>query len=343
MKYTATISTIEDGMVEINGELSWESFAAFEKKAFDRLAAHLELDGFRKGHVPESVAKAHINDELVLGDMAELAVQELYPIILTDKKIDAIGRPALAITTLARESALGFTIKTTVLPEIKLPDYKKIASAHKLETPTPVTEEEIDKVVQDLRQLRAYGHVHGAEDHDHAHEEPLPEVDDAFAKSFGNFETVATMREKISENITREKTQDAKDKRRIAIMESILAETAFTVPKIVLQSEQEKMLAQIEADISRAGLTLDDYLKQTSKTREELLSDFTPEAEKRGKFQLVINAIARDAQIVPTDAEVEAEAEKLMQAYPGADRARSIAYADLVLTNEKTFALLENN
>jgi len=340
MKYTATITELPDAMIEITGTLDWESFAPFEKKAFERFAAHLEVDGFRKGKVPEDIAKKHIKEELVLDDMAELAIQELYPQILTDKKIDAIGRPALAITELAREKGLGFTIRTAVLPNITLPDYKKIASEQKVEAAQDVTEEEINKVVEDLRQLRAYGHVHSATD-DHAHDEPLPEVNEEFAKSFGNFETVASMREKIKENIAREKEQDMRDKRRIAIMDAIIAATPFEVPSIVVQSEQEKMLAQIEADITRAGLTLEEYLKQVEKTREALLEEFKPEAIKRGKFQIMLNAIAKDANVMPTDAEVEAEAEKLMAMYPGADRTRTIAYADLVLTNEKAFAILE--
>jgi FKBP-type peptidyl-prolyl cis-trans isomerase (trigger factor) len=340
MKYTADIKELPEGMVEITGELDWANFAEFEQKAFDRLAAHLEIDGFRKGKVPADVARKSIRDELILADMAELAIQALYPVILTDKKIDAIGRPSLAITKLARDNSLGFTIRTSVVPDIKLPDYKKIAAKFKLDGTKEVTEEEIDKVVEDLRQLRAYGHVHNHGD-EHQHTEPLPEVTDEFAKSFGNFETVASMREKIKENIAREHEQDMKDKRRIAIMDAIIAETSFTIPAVVLQSEQERMLAGIEAEVSRAGMSMDDYFKQIDKTREAVLEEFKPEAEKRARFQLLINAIARDAGIMPTDAEVEAEADKLMQAYPGADKARAIAYADLVLTNEKTFELLE--
>ncbi len=341
MQYTVTITELPESMVEITGELSWESFATFEKKAFDRLAAHLELDGFRKGHIPEQVAKQHIKDELVLGDMAELAVQSLYPTILVDKKIDALGRPQLAITKLARDNSLGFTIRTAVLPVIKLPNYKKIAKEVGSLEEVVVTDADINKVVEDLRQLRAYGHIHSETDN-HEHTEQLPEVNDEFAKSFGNFETVETMREKIKENLTNEKIQAAKDKRRITIMEAIIGATDIVVPQVVLRSEQEKMLAQIEADIMRAGMTLEQYLTQAGKDKEALMDEFKPEAEKRAKFQLAINAIARDAEVVVSDTEVEAEADRLIAMYPGADRARTIAYADLVLTNEKVFTLLES-
>jgi len=101
------------------------------------------------------------------------------------------------------------------------------------------------------------------------------------------------------------------------------------------------MFAQIETDVTRAGMTMDDYLKHANKTREALLEEFKPESEKRAKFQLIINAIARDANISASEEEVEIEAQKLVQAYPGADLARTRAYADMVLTNEKVFEMLE--
>lgn len=337
-----TVTHLPDATVEIKGELDWATFAAYEKKAFDRLAQHLELDGFRKGNVPEAIAKKHLGEELILADMAELAIQELYPTILEEEKIDAIGRPALSITKLARDNALGFTLTTAILPDIKLPDYKKLAKKNDATETATTTEEEVDKVIEDLRQIRAYGHVHDSTEHDHGHTEPLPEVNDEFAKSFGNFATVSELRTKVQENLLKEKEQAGKDKRRIAIMDSIIAETTFTVPAIIIASEQDKMIAQMESDVSRNGMTFDDYLAHVKKTREDLAKEFAPEAERRARFQMVINAIAKDADVHATDEEVEKEAAQLMQMYPGADLIRTKAYADMVITNDKVLSMLES-
>ncbi len=336
------VKNLENSSVEIKGEISWEAFSAFEKKAFERLSTHLEIDGFRKGNVPEAIAKKHLGDELILSDMAELAINQFYPDILEEKKIDAIGRPSVSITKLARDNSLGFTITTEILPEISLPDYKKIAKNAPKISEVSVSEEEVDKVVEDLRQMRAYGHVHHHEDHGHSHDEPLPEVNDEFAKSFGPFESVADLRNKIKENTLKEKEQNEKDKRRIAIMDGIIAEAKFSVPSIILKSEQEKMLAQIESDVARSGMEFEEYLKHTNKTRENIMEEFKGEAERRARFQMCINAIAKDMDVKITDEEVEKEAENLMQMYPGADLARTKAYADMVLTNEKILSTLES-
>lgn len=339
---TTTIKNLPDATVEITGVLSWEAFSAYEKKAFARLAEHLEIDGFRKGNVPEAIAKKHLGDELILADMAELAIQELYPTILEENKIDAIGRPALAITKLARDNELGFTLTTAILPEITLPDYKKIAKNAPAIADVSATDEEVTKVIEDLRQIRAYGHVHDHSENDHGHTEPLPEVTDEFAKSFGNFATVDELRVKIKENLLKEKEQGEKDKRRIAIMDGIIAQTSFVVPAIIIQSEQEKMIAQMESDIARSGMKFEEYLDHVKKTRDDLATEFAPEAERRARFQMVINAIAKDAHLHATDEEVEKESQSLMAMYPGADLARTKAYADMVITNEKVLSALES-
>jgi FKBP-type peptidyl-prolyl cis-trans isomerase (trigger factor) len=338
-QYTATVKQLPDAMVEIKGEMVWDTLTQYEKKAFDHLAGHLEIDGFRKGKVPEDVARKQIPDMVLINDMAEQALQEIYPSIIKDNDLDIIGRPEVAITKLARNNAVEFTIRATVLPTIELPDYKKIAKEIKEESPAEVSDEEVTKVVEELRQLRAYGHVHG-HDEQHTHTEELPEVTDEFAKSFGHFENIVDMRAKITENLSKEKVQEAKDKHRIGIMEAIVEKTDFIVPAIVIQAEQEKMLAQIETDITRAGFTLDDYLKQSNLTKEGLLADFKPESEKRARVQLVLNAISRKENIIPSEEEVKAEVERLMAIYPTADQARTIAYVDLMLTNEKTLAML---
>ena len=338
--YSISRTNLPASTLELKGEVPWEHLATFEEAAFTKLAEKIQLDGFRKGNVPKEMAKKHIPDELLLADMAELAINDVYPMILADESIDAIGRPEVALTKLARNNALGFTITTAVVPEIKLPDYKKIGKSTPLTDAKEIAEEDIDKVIEDLRQIRAYGHVHTEHDQ-HVHEEPLPEVDDAFAASFGEFKTVADMREKVKENLIREADQAVQDKRRVTILEDIIKETSFDVPTIILDSEKQKMLATIEADIARSGASLDDYLKHIQKTKEELLADFTPEAEKRARFQLVLNAIARDAKVLPTEEEVEAEAQKYIAMYPTADPNRTRAYADMMLTNEKVLALLE--
>jgi FKBP-type peptidyl-prolyl cis-trans isomerase (trigger factor) len=316
------------------------------------MAKFLDIDGFRKGMVPADIAKKHITDAILLPEMAELALSEWYPKIAMEEKLEVIGRPSVSITKLARDNELGFTIVSAVVPELSLPDYKKIAKGVTKEDASKVEEKDIEKVIHDLREMRAYGHTHnhgeeGADPVDaaaaHGHTEELPEVNDEFAMSFGSFANVAEMKEKIKENLVKEKEMEASGKWRAQVMEQLADATTVELPDVLIESEQDKMLAQIEADIARAGFTLDQYLAETKKTRDEIKAEYKDEAIKRAKTELVLFTIAREEKLRPTEDEVKAQAATLVSMYPGADQARAEAYAEMVLTNEKVFALLEGS
>src|SRR3989344_2431889 len=121
------ISKLPKSEIEIEVEIEAALFESYFTKALKRLGEHLELDGFRRGKAPEKVLLSKIPEIKILEEMAGLALGEHYPKILEQEKIDAISRPDISITKLARNNPLGFKIKTAVLPEIELPNYKEIA------------------------------------------------------------------------------------------------------------------------------------------------------------------------------------------------------------------------
>src|SRR3989338_8215483 len=126
-----TVKKLPKSEIEIEGELEADLFETYFEKALKKIGETFELDGFRKGKIPENVLLSKVPGIRILEEMAELALSEHYPKIIAGKtyseKIDAIGRPGISITKLARKNPLGFKIKTAVLPTIKLPFYKDIA------------------------------------------------------------------------------------------------------------------------------------------------------------------------------------------------------------------------
>ena len=129
------ITKLPKSEVEIEGEIEGEIFETYFARALKKLGGDLEIPGFRKGKAPENILLANLGEMKILEEMAALAFGEHYPKILEENKIEAIGRPEISITKLARKNPLGFKIKTAVLPEVKLPDYKKIAKKAKEESP----------------------------------------------------------------------------------------------------------------------------------------------------------------------------------------------------------------
>lgn len=353
-----TINKLEKSEVEILGVLEVAEFEKYEEKALNKLSERMELPGFRKGKAPASIVKDNVSEMMILEEMAEAALYDAYPKIVQEHKIDAIGRPEIAITKIAKGSDLEFKIRTAVLPEMKLPDYKKLASKVIDENPVAeveVAEAEVEKTILDLRKMRAEqakgananheGHENMTEEeHAKAHDIPeseYPTFDDEFAKSFGDFKDTEAFKEKIRGNMKTEKETVAKDKIRLAIVEELVKQTEGEIPEILINSETDKMLYRLEADITNMGFKFDEYLIQIKKTEDELRKEWRADAEKRAKLQMVIHTISERENLKPTEEEIEKDVTGIMTMYKDADPARARAYVENMLENEKVFKFLE--
>ncbi len=341
------INKLPQSIVEIEGELEAEAFESYYSKALKLIGENIEIDGFRKGKAPEAIILSKVPEIKILEEMAELALAEHYPKILEDNKIDAISRPEIMITKLARNNALGFKIKTAVLPEVKMADYKKIAKEiigglTDEEKNTNITEEEIEKVILDIRTSRA-PKVEAKEGEEEKVLEPvLPEFNDEFVQAMGPFENIADFKTKISDNMKLEKENNIKEKTRIKIIEKIIEKSEMDVPEILIESETNKILQRMESDITQMGMKFEDYLKHLKKTDADLRADFRKDAEQRSKLSLVLNEIAKIENLKPEEVDVEHEVEHILEHYKDADPERARAHTENVLTNEKVFQFLEN-
>ncbi len=348
------LNSLPDRELEIVGQITAEKMEVMRDKALAKFRESLELPGFRKGNAPEALVAQKVGEMRLLEEAAEIALTEEYPNILREHDIDAIGRPDITITKLAPGNPLEFKIKTFLTPEVKLTEYTKIAKAEitkKSETPE-VTNKEIDDVILQIRQNIAHQKVHAesggkadAKEHEHTHrkvtDEDLPEVTDDFAKMIGGFTDVADLKAKVKENIASEKNVKAKDKKRTDILEAIMEKSTIEIPKIIVEGEMEKMLAQFKDDIARAGVTYDEYLKHIKKSEDDLKLEWRDTAIKRAKSQIILNTIAREETIAPEEEEVKKEMENILAHHADADRFRVRMYVETFMTNELVFQFLE--
>lgn len=350
------LTALPERELEIIGTITAEKMAIMREKALAKIKNDFEADGFRKGNVPETIIIQKVGEIGLLEEAAEIALSEEYPKILEEHNIDAIGRPEINITKIGLGNDLEFKIKTALMPEVKLNDYRKVAKEHFSGASSAgqevkaqaTTEKEIDDVITNIRQNIAHEKVHneagGGEKHDHRkiEDSDLPEVNDEFAKMIGGFKDVADMREKIRENITVEKGLKEKDKRRTKILEVIMEKSMIDLPKIIIEGEMEKMLAQFKDDIAKSGVSYEDYLKHIKKTEEDLKKEWRETAVKRAKSQVILNTIAKDEGIKPKEEVVKKEMENILSHYKDADRFRVRMYVETFLMNELVFQFLES-
>ncbi len=371
-----SVETLPGSEVKITGEVPYAYLKKYRKHAVEHVGAGIEIDGFRKGHIPESILIQKVGEMALLSDMAEHSLEDAYRAIVTERKLDVIGHPQVTITKLAKDNPLGFSITVAVVPEVILPDYKKIAGGiNKDKESKEVTEEEITKQVEDiLRQKVAYERLQSkakakaeadtqkealgdatalptpesvAADEDMNEDSEkltLPELTDEYVKGLGKegqFTSVAQFRDMVKEHLTIQKAQDVDSRHRAKITDAIIDSTTVELPKIMIDSEIGQMFGQMEEDLKRAELKIDDYLGHMKKTREDLVKEWTPAAEKRAKLQLVLNAIAKKDEVKADLSIVDHEVSNLLEKHKDADETRVRIYVESVLMNEAVMKMLE--
>lgn len=329
---------------EITGEIPLSAVEATRDRAVRRIVRDLELPGFRKGYVPADMAVAHVGELAVLRETAELVLAHAYPHLVEDMHLEVIGRPHIQITKLAPGNPIEFKITTAVFPAVTLPDYRTIAQTVRAEHEDPntqgVSDTELDAELTRLRTVLARANREGTGEDTSEGTTPVP-IDDAFAQELGDFKDLADLKDKVRKGLLFDKTTKAHDKRRLAIMDAILAKTSVEVPDVLVSGELDQMFAEFTGRVERAGMRLEQYLTSLEKTETDLRREWRQDAEKRAKLQLVLGEIAKREHLEPEAMRVERDVAYLTEHYPDADPSAARTYSEARIKNDMVFALLE--
>jgi trigger factor len=180
-------------------------------------------------------------------------------------------------------------------------------------------------------------------------EQILPELNDVFAQGMGKFANLEELKTKIKENLALEKESKERQRVQQALLEQVVGKTTFLeIPDLLVESEIDKMVAELEEGIVQMGLTMEQYLTQIKKTREQMREGLTEQAHKRIKSGLTLREIAKVEKIEVSDDEVQKEVTKFLQRFPSAEEAKKQvdleALTDITvgtLRNKKVFEILE--
>lgn len=133
-----------------------------------------------------------------------------------------------------------------------------------------------------------------------------PEVSDEFAKSVGGWDSIAQMRETIAADIRKHREIEALRMKKNQIGERLLEAHQFDVPDSLVEEELGKSLNNYARFLASQGVDLENADLDWNKIRD----DFRPEAVKRVKRGLILEAIARKENLEVSDVEVDAEIRK---------------------------------
>jgi trigger factor len=141
-------------------------------------------------------------------------------------------------------------------------------------------------------------------------EKVLPSIDDEFARGLGQYETLEALRGELRTGLEKRREQENRHALEMATLEAVLAAHSFDVPEALVLRQVGHQIEHIREQMRRQGVDPErlpwDYQK--------MLEEMRPGAEKAVKRALLIEAISEKEGLAPTDADVDAEVERLAQA-----------------------------
>ena len=137
-------------------------------------------------------------------------------------------------------------------------------------------------------------------------EKKLPALDDDFAKQIGH-ETMDEFRTKAREHLTKDRTASVERKLRSDLIEALIQKNPFDVPLTLVETQTRALAQDWAEELKRNGL--DDQTIQGAIMQE--LPNLKKRSESQVRASLILEAISKKQNITITDAQVEAEMEKI--------------------------------
>ena len=132
-----------------------------------------------------------------------------------------------------------------------------------------------------------------------------PELDDDFAADVSEFDTFEAYKANTVSEMEKNAAERSEANLEDALVQKVVDAADCDIPNAMIEDEETTMLREMEMRMMYQGIRMEDYLKYTGQTEEQLRENYKPEATNRVKTQLVLEAIAKAENIVPSDEDVE--------------------------------------
>jgi trigger factor len=172
-------------------------------------------------------------------------------------------------------------------------------------------------------------------------EKRLPELDDDFARSLGDYADLAALRAEIGRRLERNERDRARHRFADRIIDFAVANATLELPDLLIERELEVMTDELKVRLAEQGIGYADYLRATERDEAQLLESFGPDAEKRVKTLLVLGEIAELEKIDVSDDDLEAEIARSRERYAG--NPKLVAYLESPRGRAYTRSLLRRS
>jgi trigger factor len=370
----SAVETLSPTRVRLTVEVPFEELTPALESAYRRIAAQVQLPGFRKGRVPPRLIDQRFGRALVLEEAVNEAVPRFYTQSVQDNTVEALGTPDINVTDFADGTDLKFTAEVDVRPAIELPEFDSLEVTVE---DAIVTDEDVDKQLRELQerfstlvgadrsaqngdfvQIDLVARIDGEEIEDgratgmsfeigskslvagldealvglsagesttfttqlvgpHQGQDAevevsvksvrvreLPELDDEFAQTASEFDTLNELSASLRDRLGRVKLMEQAAQARDRALEALLARVDLPVPERVLEQEVDARLEAFEEQLSAAGMSKQLFLDSEGKTEEAFEADLVERTRESIAAQLVLEAVARKEQLSVSEPEL---------------------------------------
>lgn len=133
----------------------------------------------------------------------------------------------------------------------------------------------------------------------------LPELNDEFAADASEYSTFAEYKDSIVKELNEKAAKNNEVAVENALVEKATANAQMDIPEAMIRDQVNYILREMQMRMAYQGLRLEDYLKYTGQTVEQLADMYKGEAEQRVKMELTLEAIRKAEGVEPTDEDVQ--------------------------------------
>ncbi len=153
----------------------------------------------------------------------------------------------------------------------------------------------------------------------------LPELDDEFASEVSEFETMDEYKADLKAKLSETKQQQATTENENNVVEKVVSNASMEIPEAMIEEQVNGTLEDYARRMRSQGLTMEQYMQFTGMTADRLKEEIRPQAEKRIRTRLVLEAVVEAEKLEASEDAVEAEIRKMADNYKmEPDRAKEL-------------------
>lgn len=143
----------------------------------------------------------------------------------------------------------------------------------------------------------------------------LPEIDDEFAKDVSEFDTLEELKADLKAKALERKQKAVEDETETRLLDQIIDSINGEIPEAMYNNRVQQNLRDLDYRLQSQGMSLENYIKYTGASIEEISKTYRPQAEKQVKMRLALEKIVKLENITVADEDVDKKYEEMAEQY----------------------------